>query len=82
MIGHQAKRPEALGDRRRRVCPGLEEGAVVAVFVEVGAPGIAPVEDVVTNAADRGSCCTWHWAEYIAAGATPASKKMNVPFSP
>jgi hypothetical protein len=38
---------------------GLDEGVVVALLVEDLAPAVAPVEDVVTDAAYSGSCSAW-----------------------
>ena len=60
VIGQQAKPEDRHGDLDPRMADGLKEGLVVAVFVEQRAAAVAPVHDVVADAADRSSRSTRH----------------------
>jgi hypothetical protein len=60
VVGHQAKAQHRQGNLDAGVGQGLEEGVVVPLLVEDLAAAVAPVEDVVTDAARRGSCCAWY----------------------
>jgi len=60
VIGQQAKPEDRHGDLDTRMADGLKEGLVVGVLVEHRAAAIAPVPDVVADAADRSSRSAWH----------------------
>src|SRR6516164_7177500 len=64
VIGQQAKPEDRHGNLDTRMADGLKEVLVIGVLVEYRAAAIAPVHDVVADAADRSSRSAWHDRQY------------------
>jgi hypothetical protein len=60
VVGQQAKAQHGEGHFDAGVSERFEEGVVVTLLVEDLAAAIAPVNDMVADAARRGSWYTWH----------------------
>src|SRR5712692_5529157 len=60
MVRQQAIGEQAHGDAFARFGQELDEGREVAVLVKDGPPAVAPVEDVVAEAASGSACGTRH----------------------
>ena len=60
VVGHQTVGQHAHGHFNAGMSDGLEERLVIAVFEKNLTAGIAAVDDVIANAANRGSSCAGH----------------------
>jgi hypothetical protein len=80
VVGQYAIGQHAHGDGLVGIAHGLEEGLEVAVFVKDLVAGVAPVEDMVANIANRGASRARHAQRLPGGQAIGKQKKMNVPF--
>src|SRR5260221_12073786 len=60
MVGHEAETQHGHWDFNAGMGQGLEEGLIVGLLPKHRAPAVAPVDDVATDPAHRGSRGTVH----------------------
>ena len=64
MVWHQTASQKAHRNFRAGMVDSLEKSLIIAVFVADALACIAPIEDMVADAADRSSCGAWHKCQY------------------
>ena len=78
VIAEQAKSDQANWKSRSSLRQEAEERLIISIAVKDLGAAVAPVEDVVTDAANGGSCGSWH-ARTLATRGPPVNNKHDCP---